>query len=132
MCQMCEVEPLRYGEILPDWFLCRATKDSEYSGVLVVNQGDWFLARLNSGQASVIWTDEEEKQCIEDHNDIYGTCPDDLFWCSADAGYLITQSAMKLGFKPGKQNFNYWFLERLIEFKKTAAVEYPSKETNND
>ena len=43
MCQMCEVEPLRYGEILPDWFL-----------------------------------------------------------------------------------------ERLIEFKKTAAVEYPSKETNND
>ena len=128
---MCEVEPLRYGQILPDWFLCRATKDSDGSGVLVVNQGDWFLARLNSGQASVIWTDEEEKQCVEDYND-YGTCPDDLFWCSADTGYLITQSAMKLGFKPGKQNFNYWFLERLIEFKKTAAVEYPSKETNNE
>ena len=129
---MCEVEPLRYGEILPDWFLCRATKDSDGSGVLVVNEGDWFLARLNSGQASVIWTDEEEKQCIEDYNDIYGTCPDDLFWCSADTGYLITQSAMKLGFKPGEQNFNNWFLERLIEFKQTAAVEYPSKETYNE
>jgi hypothetical protein len=127
---MCEVEPLHYGQILPDWFLCRATKDSEYSGVLVVNQGDWFLARLNSGQASVIWTDEEEKQCIEDYNG-YGACPDDLFWCSANTGYLITQSAMKLGFKPGKQNFNNWFLERLIEFKKTATVEYPSTETNN-
>jgi hypothetical protein len=128
---MCEVEPLRYGEILPDWFLCQATKDSEYCGVLVVNKGDWFLARLNSGQASVIWTDEEEKQCVEDYND-YGTCPNELFWCTADTGYLITQSAMKLGFKPGKQNFNIWFLERLIKFKQTATVEYPSKKTYNE
>lgn len=117
MCQMCEIEREHFGEILPGWYLCRATKDDDGSGAYHVKAGWWLLVRENSGQASIIWTDEEEKQCIKDFNDQH-TYADDLFWCAADVGYLLTQSAVKEGFKVGEENFNNWFLRRLISFRK--------------
>ena len=114
MCQMCETESENFGEILPDWFLCRANKDSDGSGIYHVSAGDWMLVKRNSGMASVVWTDEWEQECVKDFNDPC-TYASTLIECDPSDGFDIITSSMRAGFKD--ENFNNWFIERLINFK---------------
>ena len=124
MCQICECEPEYFGEILEDWFLYRATKESnEY--IYNIEVGEWFLARRNSGQSYCSWTEEREKECIKDFTGDE-TYADDLMWCNPQVGYWITSAAIKKGYDP-ENNFNNWFLALLIEHRKTHQTAMEKK-----
>ena len=126
MCQICECEPEYFGEILEDWFLYRATKESNECGVYRIEVGEWFLARLNSGQSYCSWTEERETECIKDFigDETYA---DDLMWCNPQVGYWITSAAIKKGYDPEEDNFNNWFLALLIEHRKTHQTAMEKK-----
>ena len=124
MCQICECEPEYFGEILEDWFLYRATKESnEY--IYNIEVGEWFLARRNSGQSYCSWTEDRERECIKDFigDETYA---DDLMWCNPQVGYWITSAAIKKGYDP-EDNFNNWFLALLIEHRKTHQTAMEKK-----
>jgi len=125
MCQICETDAENYGEILPGWFLYKAKKDSEFCGRYEVSANEWFLSAVSTGDGTVIWKDEDEKESINlFNNGTYGQIHS-ITWCEPEQGYSLVLSAMKMGFNP-KSNFNLWFLEKLIEFRKTHQNPSPT------
>lgn len=126
MCQICDTNAELYGEIVPDWFVSRAITDGHETGHILVDAGDWFIVRRNTGMATFSWDDEYEAEYGgEEYNGDFIVC------CPGD-GYLLVQSCEKAGFKPGKENFHWWFVKRLREFRKTHKEPIERKEHDND
>lgn len=126
MCQICDTNAELYGEIVPDWFVYRAVTDGHETGKLAVDAGEWFIAMKNSGQAAFNWTNKTERVFAgKEYNGDFVTC------CPGD-GYFLAKSCEKVGFKPGEENFHWWFVKRLREFRKTHKEPIERKEHDND
>ena len=65
MCEQCLVNPIEYGEVLPGWFLIRATKDG-----MLMNAGEFGLVQTNSPAFTFSQVPEVEDASISDGHEL--------------------------------------------------------------
>ena len=138
MCTFCVTKPLHYGEILPGWFLCKATQSDTVGNppdYLKWEKDSWALCRFSDPE--FVWlitpirdpwfdlTDEviDEKkytnQCDEFDNKLleFEKC----VHSDPIIGYMLVESAKKCGYSIEKYGtrFTNWLFHHLAVWIET-------------
>lgn len=122
----CLTEAKMYGEVIPGWYLVKATKTSPWGHWPA---GYWGLVRMND--PDFVWEPdplEEDPEAPVDENglsEFYRRHNDfeEALHSHPNVGYTLIKDAMKVGYNPEEEGYvTFWLFERMARMLSDGSL----------